>query len=155
MQREVFVDVRREGRVERVRVGLAVDVPGGFSLQLGELTIAGASQSGAPSQSAAKPSSSGAPTVLPNYGRSKGRPIAGATREDLEYYAKGAKRSLADPTKARWHESEAALLAAIEAELARSGSQAPAPSQEQRGIEWERRPGPSDPPAPGDDDIPF
>jgi hypothetical protein len=38
---------------------------------------------------------------------------------DLEYYANGARRSLADPSKSRWHDRERALLASIEAEIAR------------------------------------
>ena len=57
--------------------------------------------------------------VFPNYGRSKGGPIRGATMQDLEYYANGARRSLNDPSKARWHDKERSLLAAIEAEIAR------------------------------------
>lgn len=56
---------------------------------------------------------------LPNYGRRKGEPIEGCPIADLEYYANGARRSLDDPAKARWHDKERALLAAIEAEIAR------------------------------------
>src|SRR4051812_25649341 len=44
------------------------------------------------------------PTNFPNYGRSKGAPIAGASQGDLEYYANGARRSIADPAKARFHD---------------------------------------------------
>lgn len=55
--------------------------------------------------------------VFPNYGGAKGQPIKGAAQKDLEYYANGARRSLADPSKARFHDKERALLAAIEAEL--------------------------------------
>lgn len=58
-------------------------------------------------------------TVFPNYGRSKGQPVAGASRSDLEFYANGCRRTLADPEKARWHDKERALLAAIDAELAK------------------------------------
>lgn len=81
--------------------------------------------------------------TFPNYGRSKGALVAGATMQDLEYYATGARRTLADPAKSRWHDKERALLAAIEAEIARQGGGAttstPAPDF-----------------APGDDDgIPF
>jgi hypothetical protein len=39
--------------------------------------------------------------------------------QDLEYYANGARRSLADPSKSRWHDRERALLASIEAEIER------------------------------------
>lgn len=60
---------------------------------------------------------SGGGPVFPPYGRSKGAPIAGATQQDLEYYASGCKRSLADESKARFHDKERGLLAAIEAEL--------------------------------------
>jgi hypothetical protein len=59
--------------------------------------------------------------VFPPYGRSKGAPIAGATMQDLEFYASGARRSLSDPSKSRWHEKEKQLLATIEAESARQG----------------------------------
>lgn len=57
--------------------------------------------------------------VFPNYGKSKGLPIAGASRSDLEFYANGCRRTLADPEKARWHDKERTLLAAIEAELSK------------------------------------
>jgi len=67
----------------------------------------------------ATPVASSAPgAVFPNYGRSKGMPVAGASVQDLEFYANGCRRSLADESKARWHDKERALLAAIEAELA-------------------------------------
>lgn len=67
--------------------------------------------------------------TLPNYGRSKGAPVVGAALQDLEFYANGCRRSLGDPAKARWHDKEKELLAAIEAEIARqSGS--PPPSDE-------------------------
>ena len=63
---------------------------------------------------AAAPAASG--PVFPPYGRSKGAPVKGATKEDLEYYATGCQRTLDDPSKDRWHEKERALLAAIRAE---------------------------------------
>lgn len=55
--------------------------------------------------------------VFPNYGRSKGQPVRGASVQDLEFYAKGCRRTLADESKSRWHDKERQLLAAIEAEL--------------------------------------
>ncbi len=132
---------RPDGSVEHVRVGTAIRQGEGFSLRLGELTIGAPSASQVPSRRAAPssappppPSSSGG-MVFPPYGRSKGAPIAGATRQDLEYYASGARRSLADPAKSRWHDKERQLLAAIEAELARNGGDEPPPR--------------------GDDDAPF
>lgn len=59
--------------------------------------------------------------VFPPYGRSKGMPIAGASQQDLEFYIQGSRRSLDDPTKARFHDKERVLLAAMEAELTRQG----------------------------------
>ena len=68
--------------------------------------------------------------VFPQYGRNKGGAIVGASIQDLEFYANGARRSLGDPSKERFHDKERALLAAIEAEIARQGgvSDAPPPS---------------------------
>jgi hypothetical protein len=57
--------------------------------------------------------------VFPNYGNAKGQPVRGAAQKDLNFYLNGAKRTLADPAKARFHETEGKLIAAIEAELAR------------------------------------
>jgi hypothetical protein len=57
--------------------------------------------------------------VFPPYGRSKGAPIQGASIQDLEFYANGARRTLSDPSKARFHDKERTLLAIIEAELSR------------------------------------
>lgn len=90
---------------------------------------------------ASSPSNGGGP-VFPNYGKAKGQPIAGASRQDLDYYAAGARKSIADPAKARWREKESALLAEIEREISRQNG----------------GPGPSDAPPDfggGDDDIPF
>ena len=82
--------------------------------------------------------------LLPNYGRSKGMPVVGASIQDLEFYANGARRSLSDASKARWHDKEKQLLAALEAEIARQrGEDPPAPS------------GDDEPPPPGDSDAPF
>jgi single-strand DNA-binding protein len=61
-------------------------------------------------------SGGGSGAVFPPYGRSKGQPVKGASAQDLEYYANGCRRTLADPEKARWHDRERVLLAAIEAE---------------------------------------
>ncbi len=128
----VSVHVRRpDGSVETVRVGSAVKSGEGFVLKL-ELVIGAegaAPARSAPSRAAGAASprtSAGAPsgplpTIFPPYGRSKGMPIAGASRGDLEFYANGAKRTLNDPAKARFHDKERALLAAIDAELARQG----------------------------------
>lgn len=61
------------------------------------------------------PSTGGA--LFPNYGRSKGKPIAGASIGDLKFYRDGCLKSLANPEKARWHDKERALLETIEAEM--------------------------------------
>ncbi|MFN7131561.1 MAG: hypothetical protein ACK4N5_05725 [Myxococcales bacterium] len=149
-QYPVTVAVRRpDGSIEHVRVGTATKSGDGFSLKLGELAIGGTPDAArrAPAASAGggmAAASGDMPTTLPNYGRSKGAPIRGASMQDLEYYKNGALRSLNDPAKARWHDKERALLAAIEAEIARQGGGG--------GDEG----GPVDGPPPhGDDDIPF
>jgi len=117
----VTVAVRSaDGSVEHVRVGTAVREGDGFRLTLGELAI-GAVADSAPMRRAAAPPSADSGMVFPPYGRSKGASIAGASTQDLEFYASGCRRTLNDPGKARWHEKERVLLAAIEAELARQG----------------------------------
>jgi hypothetical protein len=123
----VTVSVTRpDGTVEQVQVGTAVRHGDGFSVRLGELTIGG---EGAPRSASARraPSSGGGepPTVFPPYGRSRGLSIRGASAQDLEFYATGARRTLADPGKARFHDKERALLTAIEAEQARQGGGGP------------------------------
>ena len=132
--------VQADGRVELVRVGTARREDDGFTLRLGELTIGGTPDAPAPARRAA-PSGEGG-MVFPPYGRSKGLPIAGASMQDLEFYAKGCNRTLADPGKARWHEKERVLLQAIEAEIARQRGEAPPPSDE-------------DAPPHEDDEVPF
>ena len=80
-------------------------------------------------ETAARPAAAGGPT-LPNYGRAKGQPIAGASRDTLEYYRAGCLRTLEDPSKERFHAKERMVLEAIDAELARQGvtpSQSEAP----------------------------
>ena len=153
----VSVAVRRpDGRVEHVRVGTAVREGDGFTLRMGELFIGGtpeAAPAAAPRRAASSSGGGGGGgEVFPNYGRSKGGPIRGASMQDLEYYANGARRSLADPGKARWHDKERALLAAIEAEIARQrggGS-----GEEERGGSSGAMDD-SEPPPHTDEDIPF
>ena len=116
---------RSDGSVEQVRVGTAVRSGDGFQLTLGELAIGSTADApGRPARPAASAPPPGGGMVFPNYGRSKGAPIAGASRQDLEFYANGCRRTLDDPSKSRWHDKERALLAAIEAELARNGDSA-------------------------------
>lgn len=64
------------------------------------------------------------PHTLPNYGKAKGQPIVGASMGDLEYYANGCRKSIADKDKARFHDKERAMLAAIEAEIQRQNGPA-------------------------------
>jgi hypothetical protein len=110
---------RPNGTAEHVRVGTAVREGDSFRLTLGELAI-GTTPDSTPARRPAAPSSSGGEgMVFPPYGRSRGAPIAGASIQDLEFYINGSRRSLDDPSKARWHEKERVLLAAMEAELAR------------------------------------
>jgi hypothetical protein len=110
---------RPDGTAEHVRVGTAVRVGDSFRLTLGELAI-GTTPDSAPARRRAAPSPAGGEgMVFPPYGRSRGAPIAGASIQDLEFYINGSRRSLDDPSKARWHEKERVLLAAMEAELAR------------------------------------
>ena len=72
---------------------------------------------------AARPASSGRQAggegCFPNYGKAQGMPIKGADMKDLEFYAAGARRSLADESKQRFWAKEQKLLEAIEAEIAR------------------------------------
>jgi len=117
---------RADGTVEQVQVGTAVRRGDGFSVRLAELTIGG--EGGArstPARRAAPAAPGEPPTVFPPYGRSRGMPIRGASAQDLEFYATGARRTLADPGKARFHDKERALLGAIEAEQARQGGGGP------------------------------
>ncbi len=169
-QYPVTVAVRRpDGSVEQVRVGTAYRNDDGFTLQLGELSMS-ATPVAAPAPAYRRPASPGAPAggggdgmLLPNYGRSKGAPVYGASLQDLEFYANGARRSLADPSKSRWHDKERQLLAAIEAEIARQrgeggGGEPPARGGGRGGggYGYGNPPDDGDIPPPGDDDnIPF
>ena len=145
---------RPDGSVEQVQVGTAFRTREGFSLQLGDLSIGGTPMQARAAPAARAASSGGGGggdgMVFPPYGRSKGAPIQGASMQDLEFYANGCRRTLGDPGKARWHDKERQLLAAIEAELARQGGGGRAP----RSMD---APPPLDDDAPprGDEDIPF
>jgi hypothetical protein len=108
-------------------------------LRLGDLTVGPAASRGpaasyAPAPAPARSSGGGGgplPTAFPNYGRSKGAPIRGASQQDLDYYANGARRSLADPSKARFHDKERALLEAIDQELQRQRGGGGGPESEE------------------------
>ena len=85
---------------------------------LHKILMALESRPAAPNAPSAPASTSGGAT-LPNYGKNKGAPIYGADTDTLEYYASGCRRTLADQSKERFHGKERAMLAAIEAEIAR------------------------------------
>lgn len=150
----VSVAVRRpDGRVEQVRIGTAYKQGDGFTLRMDDLQIGGTPEAApAPRRASSGGGGGGGGEGMsfPNYGRSKGGPIVGATMQDLEYYANGARRSLADPSKSRWHDKERALLAAIEAEIARQ--QGGGGGGGGRGGGSRGGYGDSEPPPPGDSD---
>jgi len=117
---------RADGTVEQVQIGTAVRRGEGSSVRLAELTIGGEGAArSAPARRAPSSAPGEPPAVFPPYGRSRGMPIRGASAQDLEFYATGARRTLADPGKARFHDKERALLGAIEAEQARQGGGGP------------------------------
>lgn len=146
--------------MEKVRVGTAVRDGTDFILSLGELLIGGTPEPVRRAAPAPAPSGGDGGEVFPPYGRSKGMPVRGATMTDLEYYANGSRRSLADPTKARWHDKERQLLAAIEAEIERQGGGGGGAAPPARGGGYGAPPpanpyGDEGPPPLSDDDIPF
>lgn len=136
---------RNDGSMEHVKVGIATRTAEGFSLSLGQLAI-GSTPIAAQSMSRASSQGGEGGMVFPPYGRSKGMPVKGGSMQDLEYYANGCRRTLNDPGKARWHDKERALLAAIEAEIARQGGGAGGRVDDG---------GFGEPPPPGDEDAPF
>jgi hypothetical protein len=142
---------RPNGSSEHVRVGTAVRVGDTFRLTLGELAI-GTTPDAAPARrpAAASPPAGGEGMVFPPYGRSRGAPIAGASLQDLEFYISGSRRSLDDPSKARWHEKERVLLAAMEAELARQKGGSGGSKESASDDDFYDNVAP-----PADDDLPF
>jgi hypothetical protein len=145
----VTMAIRRpDGSVENVQVGTAVRTGDVLTVTLEPMQVGAAGERPSAARGSASRSTAGGGgvTVFPNYGRSRGQPIAGASMQDLEFYANGARRTLNDPNKARFHDKERALLAAIEAEIARrstGGDDGPPPHQD------------SEAPPPADEDPPF
>jgi hypothetical protein len=153
----VTVLVRRpDGSKEAVRVGTAVRSGDGFNLVMGELSIGAVPDAvPSPARRASAPSADGG-MVFPPYGRSKGLPVAGAAVSDLEFYKNGCERTLGDPAKARWHDKERVLLAAIEAELARQRGDSGGSNYDDEGSSGSAPPDDDfRPPPHSDDDIPF
>lgn len=64
----------------------------------------------------------GASGAVVPFGKHKGEPIETATDKDLAYLSTAMQRSIDDPTKERWRESNAKLKAAIDAELSTRGA---------------------------------
>jgi len=153
----VTVDVTRpDGSHESVTVGHATRSGAGLSVSFLPMTIRtdGAAEPARAPRAAARGAGGGGgggePTVFPPYGRSRGQPIAGASLNDLEFYRNGSLRTLGDPGKARFHDKERALLAVIEAEIARQqGGGGGGPSDE------DEIPPPGDEDAPPPDEEPF
>jgi hypothetical protein len=164
----VYVQVKRaDGSMENVRVGSALREGDDFVLSLGELRIGGTPEARRAPAAAMSSGGGEGGEVFPPYGRSKGAPVRGATMGDLEYYASGSRRSLGDPSKARWHDKERVLLAAIEAEIERQGGSPGGSGGSSYGgaaqggyapTSRSSSPAPAfddEAPPPGDDDIPF
>ncbi len=153
----VTVEVRRpDGSTEHVRVGTATQSAGGFAVTFLPMTLQTNGEpvaSAAPARRASSSSGGGSAggAVFPPYGRSKGQPVFGASMQDLEFYASGSRRSLADPSKSRFHDKERAFLAVLEAEIMRAqGGGGGSSSGSSNGA-----PDDSDIPPPSDDDAPF
>ena len=75
----------------------------------------------------AAPRASGGGLRVGNFGRRKGEAIEGMPIADLEWYLAAADKSLANPEKARFHDNERAIKAALEREIAKQSGQ-PAPA---------------------------
>ncbi|MBX5480642.1 MAG: hypothetical protein IRZ16_02160 [Myxococcaceae bacterium] len=110
----VFAAVTRpDGSVEHVRVGQAIRIGDRFELSFAPLSI------GAPPpvRTKAAPLATDAHPEPSRPMPAGDDPVAG-----LEFLADRARRVLADPKKAKWHDEQRVLLQAIEAELARKRS---------------------------------
>lgn len=100
----VVVEVARpDGSQELVRVGTARRDGAHFILDLSALRI----------------SPVAAAAVVPSTQSISAPPAQGGTIEDLEYIAARARRTLADVSKARWHNQERDLLNQVESEMVR------------------------------------
>lgn len=106
----------------RTRVGAAHKYEDGYSIAFGGLSI-GATPDAHSTQRRASSGDSGA--RLPNFGRSAGGPVYGASMRDLAFYQGVLAKNVEDESKARWREQNQATLDAIEAEIARQGGSVP------------------------------
>ena len=112
----------------------AEEVPeGGFDAATGEVKPAQRTAASRPTVPPPTPGARNLPTVFPNFGRSKGGLIAGATQQDLAFYRSSAMKSLNDASKSRFHEAERALIEAIDLELSRQANNEPPPPSDDDG----------------------
>ncbi len=106
-----------------------------FGAVMDKLDAILAAVSGRPTAaSAPAPTGNGGGACFGNYGRSKNQPVAGASLQDLEYYASGCRRTLADSSKSKFHGRERTLLAAIETEISRQSGGTGATSAGTQGV---------------------
>jgi hypothetical protein len=122
----VTVKVRREdGRVEHVRVGTAYRAGAAFRIRFGEMLIgeAGVVQGlpveAEPEEPKPQPMRWNDLATIPSAPAAPSTPAGPPGIRGLEFCAERARRNLANPAKARWHDDERALLEEIETELAR------------------------------------
>lgn len=122
--------------------------------------IAVALEKGGVSAPGAAPAQQRAPASgesFPNFGSCAGAPIVGATVKDLRFYAHAAVRTLSNPDKSRYHDSERRRLALYNSEIVRQGK----PDQIVEEPSKARRDDPPEPSggddggAPPSEDIPF
>ncbi len=106
----VMIEVKRaDGSQELVRVGTAKQDGAGFILELSELRVLSSEIHPPP------PS----PPVSEHVALTSG------TAEELQYIATRARKTLNDPSKARWHGREREILKQAETELARLAAAKP------------------------------
>jgi hypothetical protein len=113
----VTVKVRREnGRVDSVQVGTAYRAGQGYRIHFGDLSIGDAGVARGLSAETDRVELEQQPLNEPTAASAA---PASSTIRGLEFCAERARKNLANPAKARWHDDERALLEEIEAELAR------------------------------------
>lgn len=104
---------------QRVRVGTATqEADGSFLLTL----VASIGPAEATSRAAGASSGGGGISHgprLPNFGRSAGQAVEGASMRDLTFYESVLAKNVEDESKARWRDQNQATLDAIRAEIHR------------------------------------
>jgi hypothetical protein len=121
----------------KTRVGTAHKYEDGFSIAFGGLSIGATPDAPSTQRRASSGDSGGA--RLPNFGRSAGGPVYGASMRDLTFYQGVLAKNVEDESKARWRDQNQATLDAIEAEIHRqnggAGSYMPPEPNSGRGPE--------------------